>query len=248
MTNRVRETLDRGGLSLGGWLNLASPLAAELMAAAGYEWLAVDAEHGPYDIPLIAETFRAIEARGGVPIVRAWDHDPVSMARLLDAGALGIIVPHVSTAAQAEALARAMRYPPRGSRSVGTGRIAVHGPSYRKTIDDQVLVIPQIEDMEGIRNAAAILAVPGVDLAFLGPTDLATSMGVDAGSPDHEAAVQAFLAACKKAGKPAGMPVRVAPGIAKRIAEGFRFLDIASDLRLLEAGAQAILKLAKGEG
>ena len=114
MENPVKAKLSRGQLSLGGWLNLGSPLAAELMAAAGYEWLAIDAEHSPFDIPLIADTFRAIEARGAVPFVRAWDHDPVSLARILDAGAYGIIVPHVSTPRQAEALVQAMRYPPKG--------------------------------------------------------------------------------------------------------------------------------------
>jgi 2-keto-3-deoxy-L-rhamnonate aldolase RhmA len=242
MKNPVRESLNQGKVSLGAWLNLASPLAAEMMASAGFEWLAVDAEHSPFDIPLIAETFRAVEARGAVPFVRAWDHDPVSLARLLDAGALGIVIPHVSTPRQAEALARAMRYPPRGARSAGTGRIAVHGAAYRKVIDDEVLVIPQIEDMEGIDNTEAIMSVAGVDVGFLGPSDLALSMGVEPGHPDHEKAIQKFLAACKGVGKPCGLPVRIAQAARRRIAEGFQMLDVASDLRLLEAGAQEILK------
>ncbi len=245
MKNRVRETLNQGKVSFGGWLNLGSPLAAEMMASAGFEWLAVDAEHAPFDLSLIAETFRAIDARGVAPFVRAWDHDPVSLARLLDAGAFGVIVPHVSTPQQAQALARAMRYPPRGVRSVGTGRIAVYGPSYRKTANDEILVIPQIEDMKGIENAEAIMSVEGVDVGFLGPADLAMSMGVEPGHPDHEKAIQKFLAACKKVGKPGGLPIRVAPAIQKRVAEGFKLIDIASDLRILEAGAQDILKAVR---
>ena len=241
MTNPVRESLLQGKVSLGAWLNLGSPLAAEVMAAQGFDWVAIDAEHSAFDIPIIADTFRAIEARGVVPFVRTWDHDPVSLARILDAGAFGIIIPHVCTAEQAEALAQAMRYAPRGSRSTGTGRIAVYGIDYRKTFNDAVLVIPQIEDMEGIDNGEEIMSVEGVDVGFLGPADLALSMGVEMGDPAHEAAIQKFLAACKKVGKPCGMPARAADAAQKRIAEGFQMLDIASDLRILEAGGKEIL-------
>lgn len=248
MKNPVRDTLRQGKVSFGGWLNLASPLAAEVMAGCGFEWLTIDAEHAPFDIGLIAETFRAIEARGVTPFVRAWDHDPVSLARLLDAGAFGVIVPHVSNADQAKAIAGAMRYPPRGSRSVGTGRIAVYGPGYRKTANDEILVIPQIEDMEGIDNTEAIMAVDGVDVGFLGPADLAMSMGVEPGHPSHEAAIQKFAAACKKVGKPYGLPIRVTPAIQKRISEGFQLIDIASDLRLVEAGCQDILRAVRPPG
>ena len=247
MVNPVRETLMQGKASLGAWLNLASPLAAEVTAAAGFDWLAIDAEHSAFDIPLIADTFRGIEARGAVPFVRIWDQNPVSLARILDAGAYGIIVPHVSTPEQAEAIAQAMRYPPRGARSAGTGRIAALGADYRATADDQILVIPQIEDMEGIDNAEAIMSVEGVNAGFLGPSDLALSMGVQPGHPDHEAAVQKMLAACKKVGKPCGMPARTVASAKQRLAEGFQFLDVVSDLRLLEAGAQAMLTALCGE-
>ena len=245
MVNPVRETLSQGNVSLGGWLNLGSPLAAEVMASIGLEWLTIDAEHSPFDIPLIADTFRGIEARGAIPFVRAWDQDPVALARILDAGAYGIVVPHVSTPEQAAALVRAMRYPPRGARSAGTGRIAVMGADYRSTADDQILVIPQIEDMEGIDNAEAIMAVEGVDVGFLGPNDLALSMGVEPGHPDHEAAIQKHLSACKKVGKPAGIPIRTVEGIKQRMAEGFQLIDIASDLRLLEVAARDTLAAVK---
>lgn len=241
MENPVKAKLMRGELSLGGWLNLGSPLAAELMAAAGYEWLAIDAEHSPFDIPLIADTFRAVEARSAVPFVRAWDHDPVSLARILDAGAYGIIVPHVSTPRQAEALVQAMRYPPEGARSAGTGRVAVYGDEYRRNANDAVMVVPQIEDMEGINNTEAIMSVEGIDVGFLGPGDLALSMGVNRGHPDHEKAIQTFVSGCRDAGKPYGMPERDLDIVRKRIREGFTFMDVASDLRTLEAGVHQAL-------
>ncbi|MCC7261988.1 MAG: 2,4-dihydroxyhept-2-ene-1,7-dioic acid aldolase [Candidatus Latescibacteria bacterium] len=242
MKNPIRETLAAGRPSVGAWLNLASPLAAEVMAAAGFPWLVVDTEHSAFDLDLIAHTFRAIEARGAVPLARAWDHDPVTMARLLDAGAWGIVVPHVSTPEQARKLAQAMRYPPRGTRSVGTGRCVTLSPDYRKVFDDVVLCIPQIEDLEGIANAEAIARVEGVDIGFLGPADLAMSMGVEPGHPDHEAALQRFREGCQRAGKPAGIPIRKgAEEVRQRLAEGFRFLDSGSDLRLLDTGARKLL-------
>ena len=246
MVNPVKEKLLKGEVSLGAWLNLGSPMAAEVMAAVGFDWLNVDAEHSLFDLNTIADTFRAIEARGAVPFVRAWNHDPTTLARLLDAGAYGVVIPHVSTPEQIEKLVSAMRYPPAGIRSAGTGRIAAMGTDYRTTANDAVMVIPQIEDMEGVNNAGAIASVDGVDLCFIGPSDLALSMGVDIGSPDHEAAIQKVLAASKKTGKPCGIPARTAEAAKQRIAEGFQFLDIASDLRLIEAAAGEILQAVKG--
>ena len=244
MENPVRETLSRGEASVGSWLNLASPLAAEVLASIGFPWIAVDAEHSPFDLDLITQTFRAIEARGSIPLVRAWDHDPVTVARLLDAGAHGIVFPHVSTPEQAEKLSKAMRYPPRGSRSVGSGRCNLISPDYRTTANDAVLCIPQIEDMEGINSAEAIARVEGVDIGFLGPTDLAFSMGVEAGHSDHEEALQRFREGCQKAGTPSGLPVQDAAGARSRLAEGFRFIDLASDMRFLTTHAQSELKEA----
>jgi 4-hydroxy-2-oxoheptanedioate aldolase len=241
MHDTIRETLASGQPSIGSWLNLGSPLAAEVMAAAGFSWLVVDAEHTAFDMQLIAHTFRAIEARGAIPLVRAWDHDPVTAARLLDAGAYGIVFPHVSTPEQAEKLAKAMRYPPRGTRSAGTGRCVTLAANYRQVFDDIVLCIPQIEDMTGIENAEAIARVKGVDIGFLGPGDLAMAMGVEAGHPDHEAALQSFREGCQRAGTPCGIPVKDAAGARARIQQGFQFIDVNNDLRFLEAATANII-------
>lgn len=246
MVNPVKSILERGEVSLGGWLNLGSPMAAEMMASCGFDWLAVDAEHSLFDLNTIADSMRGIEARGCVPLVRVYGHDPVTMARILDAGAYGIIVPHVSTPEQAKELSDSMRYPPIGVRSAGTGRIAAMGDDYRATINDQVLVIPQIEDMEGIENAEAILEVDGIDIGFIGPNDLALSMGVESGHPDHEAAILAVAAAGKATGKPVGLPIREVEGARKRIEDGFTFIDCCSDLRIMEAGAKATLSGLRG--
>ena len=245
MRNPVSETLAAGQPSIGSWLNLGSPLAAEVMAAAGFSWLCVDAEHTAYDMESIAHTFRAIEARGAVPLARAWDHDPVTVGRLLDAGAYGIVFPHVSTAEQAQRLAEAMRFPPRGIRSAGTGRCATLGSDYRSVFNDLVLCIPQIEDMQGIDNAEAIASVEGVDIGFLGPNDLAMSMGVEPGHPEHEEALLRFLGGCQRAGTPCGIPTKDAASTQTRLSQGFRFIDINNDLRILQGAAENILSEIK---
>ncbi|MEC8646916.1 MAG: aldolase/citrate lyase family protein [Candidatus Latescibacterota bacterium] len=241
MQNPISETLAAGQPSIGSWLNLGSPLAAEVMAAAGFSWLCVDAEHTAYDMESIAHTFRAIEARGAVPLARAWDHDPVTVGRLLDAGAYGIVFPHVSTAEQAQRLAEAMRFPPRGIRSAGTGRCATLGSDYRSVFNDLVLCIPQIEDMQGIDNAEAIARVEGVDIGFLGPNDLAMSMGVEPGHPEHEEALLRFLGGCQRAGTPCGIPTKDAASTRTRLSQGFRFIDINNDLRILQGAVEKIL-------
>ena len=246
MRNPISETLAAGQPSIGSWLNLGSPLAAEVMAAAGFSWLCVDAEHTAYDMESIAHTFRAIEARGAVPLARAWDHDPVTVGRLLDAGAYGIVFPHVSTAEQAQRLSEAMRFPPRGIRSAGTGRCATLGSDYRSVFNDLVLCIPQIEDMQGIDNAEAIASVEGVDIGFLGPNDLAMSMGVEPGHPEHEEALLRFLGGCQRAGTPCGIPTKDAASTQTRLSQGFRFIDINNDLRILQGAVENILSEIKG--
>ncbi|MBT6146731.1 MAG: 2-dehydro-3-deoxyglucarate aldolase, partial [Gemmatimonadetes bacterium] len=200
MENSIRRALDAGKPSVGSWLNLGSPLAAEVLAATGFPWLCIDAEHTAYDMGAIAHSLRAIEARGALPLVRAWDHEPATVGRLLDAGARGIVFPHVSTPEQAQTLASAMRYPPRGTRSIGTGRCTTLHTDYRHLADGDVLCIPQIEDPVGIANAEAIAAVDGVDIGFLGPSDLALAMGVEPGCDAHEASLQRFREGCQRAG------------------------------------------------
>ncbi len=244
MYNPIKDQLAAGHPSIGSWLNLASPLAAEVMAAAGFPWLAVDAEHAGFDLELTIHTFRAIEARGAIPLARAWDHDPITAGRLLDAGAWGIVFPHVSNPAQAEKLVQSVRYPPQGIRSSGTGRCVTMAADYRNIANQQILCIPQIEDMEGIENAEAIAAVDGIDIGFLGPGDLALSMGIELGHPDHEAALQRFRAGCQRAGKPCGIPVKDAKLVKQRVAEGFLFIDLNNDFRFLESSAQKALKEA----
>ncbi|MAE61198.1 MAG: hypothetical protein CMJ49_07560 [Planctomycetaceae bacterium] len=237
--NPIKTTLAAGKASVGGWLNLGSPLAAEVLGGIGVPWMTVDCEHTPFDMNLTAHTFRAIEARGAIPLVRAWDHDVSTISRLLDAGAWGVVIPHVSTPEQAATFASATRYPPRGTRSVGTSRCITLGDTneYYNVFNDRVLCIPQIEDMEGIGNAQAIAEIPDVDIGFLGPNDLSRSMGAAMGSDAHEKALADFREGCAAAGKPCGIPVNSGAIAKQRIAEGFSFISIANDLKLMREKA-----------
>ena len=157
-----------------------------------------------------ANGFRAIESRGAVPLARVWSHKSEDIARVLDAGALGVVIPHVSNRAQAEALVQAVRYPPLGQRSAGTGRNQTF-VDYPAVANEQILLIPQIEDLEGVDQIGEIMAVPGIDVGFIGPHDLGLSMGLKADQigtdPEHERQLMRILEGCQAAGKPAGLPV-----------------------------------------
>lgn len=240
MQNPIRTALQQGKPSVGGWLNLASPLAAEVLASIGVPWLTVDTEHTPFDMDLTTHTFRAIESRGAIPLARAWDHDVATVTRLLDAGAYGVILPHVSSPQQVEPLAAATRYPPQGTRSAGTSRCITLGAvnQYYDEFNEHVLCIPQIEDMEGVGNAQAIAELDCVDIGFIGPNDLSRAMGVQLGDDAHEDAIQQILAGFKRAGKPCGLPVGDGKTARRRIDEGFRFISISNDLKLMREKAE----------
>lgn len=240
LPNSVLAKLQRGEVSVGSWLNLVSPLAGEVMAVAGCEWLVIDAEHAAWDLGLITEGIRAIESQGCVPLVRPWSQDPTAFARILDAGAMGLVIPHVSTVEQAKAIADAVRYPPRGHRSSGTSRATIDR-GWSSQINDNLIVCPQIEDMEGVDNIEAIMAVDGMDVAYIGPSDLALSMGLTSSDmfthPDHVAAVAEILAGAQANGKPAGIPAPTVERARQIIEQGFTMIDYSSDFRILQAAA-----------
>ncbi len=238
LPNPVLAKLRRGEVSIGSWLNLASPLAAEVMAVGGCEWLVIDAEHAPWDLGLITEGIRAIESQGCVPLVRPWTNDPAWFGQILDAGAMGLVVPHVSTVEQAEAIAGAVRYPPRGHRSSGTSRATIDR-GWTAQANDHLIICPQIEDLEGADNTEAIMAVDGMDVAYIGPSDLALSMGLTSAdmftNADHAAAIAKVLAGAQANGKPAGLPAPTVERARQLIAQGFTMLDYSSDYRILQA-------------
>jgi 4-hydroxy-2-oxoheptanedioate aldolase len=246
--NHVRRRLQQGEPSIGTWMALPSPEAAEYVSKLGFDWLVVDTEHNPVDIRTLAQMFVGMSESGIAPMVRIPWNNAENFKRVLDAGAWGVVVPMVNSRQEAELAVAATRYPPVGERSVGGGR---HGMSfgtsaaeYYQNANDQILVVVQIEHIDGVNNADEILSVPGVDACFIGPNDLAASMGLGLGVPleaDQPELVDAILHVrdtARKYGVAPGVHTSGAEGVNFRIEQGFQFCAMASELRYMIGGLQ----------
>src|SRR5215218_8074530 len=194
-----------GQPAFGYALGFGSPLVAEAMAGTGIDFIMIDGQHGSWGPDATIAAFMAMAASPAAPMARVARNDFTQIGRLLDEGALGIVIPMVNTAEDAKAAADACRFPPTGTRSWGYGRAARYGDDYPDWIDDQVFVAVQIETAQAVENAEAILATPGVDGCWTGPSDLALSMGIhprDRHDNDrHRRAVERILQACRNTGK-----------------------------------------------
>ena len=256
--NPVKAALQAGEPQVGTWLSFDNVFATRLMARTGFPWLTVDMEHSPISWDVAAAMFAAIADAGCVPLARVprGDHDIIK--RVLDSGAHGIVVPMVDTVEQAEIAIAAAKYPPAGNRSVGGAMHALNfdasAGDYFKHANDEILVILQTESPQGVENAEAIYSLPGVDAIFVGPNDLRFQMrGPDGNDPsveEHEAMLQRVLATGKKTGTPVGLHVQTPDDVRQRIAEGWQFIAIASELKMMVTRAQEIvtaLELKSGQ-
>lgn len=242
-TNPVTDKLRAGEPAVGTWLGLCSPVAAESIAQVGWDWMVVDAEHSPVGFETMVNTFRAAQLGGAAPMARVPWNDTIWIQRTLDAGAMGLVVPMVNSAADAEAVVANMKYSIKGQRSFGGSRLAGYiDGDYREWADENLAIIVMIETIEAVKNAEAILGTEGVVGCFIGPNDLALSMGLtfkDVGpGTEHEAAMQEVLAAARKTGKAAGKHCFNGDEVTQRINEGFQFLALSSDAGFLGMGAR----------
>lgn len=244
--NHVKSRLKAGEPSIGTWLSLPSPEAAEYVSRVGLDWLVVDAEHNAVDIRTLAQMFTAISASPTAPMVRIPWNTPETFKRVLDAGAWGVVVPSVNGRDEALAAVEATRYYPRGRRGVGGGRHVLSfdatAVDYYAHANEEVLLVVMIEHIDGVEHADEILSVPGVDACFIGPNDLGASMGLGLGMPlegDNPRLVEAIAhvrQTCQKHGVAPGIHCSGAAGVNQRIDEGFQFCAMASELRYLLAG------------
>ncbi|WP_448508914.1 HpcH/HpaI aldolase family protein [Immundisolibacter sp.] len=245
--NTFKQALRAGRRQLGAFLALGDAHAAELMASSGFDWLLIDCEHGPNDLP---SALAQVQALAGYPVqavLRPSDHDAARIKQYLDLGVQNLLAPMVDSAAQAQALVAAMRYPPRGIRGVGAGmaRAARWGnvANYYAQAESELCLAVQIETLAGLENLDAIAAVDGVDGVFLGPADLAAALG-HLGEPMHaqvRAAVEQALPRIRAAGKAAGVYC-AEPDLASNYAAlGASFFLIAADAILLRTAAAAAL-------
>jgi 2-keto-3-deoxy-L-rhamnonate aldolase RhmA len=251
--NPVRQALLARRVTLGTWIQIGHPAVAEVLATAGFDWIAADMEHTDIDNAGFAALARALHGRQVTPLARVRENDTLAIRQVLDLGAQGVIVPLVHTAADAERAVQAAKYPPRGVRGFCFSRMNNWGTefdTYAATANDDVAVVVMIESRQGVEGIDAILAVDGVDGVFIGPYDLSGSYGVP-GQTAHElvqAGARRVLDACCAAGKAAGMHI-VLPteaAIAQALDDGFTFLALGVDTVFLGAGARAAWECAQG--
>jgi 2-keto-3-deoxy-L-rhamnonate aldolase RhmA len=239
------DALRERRLQLGTWLSIGAPVVAELAAECGFHWLLIDLEHGCATDTAVLPQLQAVRGTGAAVIVRVGAPHPDLIARVLDWGAHGIMVPHISSAEEAEACVRAMHYPPRGRRGVArTTRACGYGlrPPGLPGTEAAPLLMAQIENIEGVERAGEIAAVDGVDTLFVGPADLQFDLQARPELARHsfQECVQSVAAAAASAGKASGILLRETTAIATHEALGFTHIAIDSDLSILRANYQRL--------
>ncbi|MBI3976547.1 MAG: hypothetical protein HY331_00035 [Chloroflexi bacterium] len=244
--NTAKQTMLRGEPAFGYSLGLGSPLAAELLSNCGIDFLLLDTQHGSWGPDSTILALAAIAGGSAVPMARVAANNYTLIGRLLDEGMLGIVVPMVHTVEDARAAAAACRFPPIGARSWGWGRAKAYGDDYPEWIDDQLFLAVQIESAQAVENAEAIMAVPGIDGCWVGPADLALSMGFSPKEAphreEHARALERVVQACRNTGKISGLAGASPEEGVQRARQGFQFITVAGDARMLMAAAQAGLR------
>lgn len=248
--NTAKQMLLQGKLAFGYSLGLGSPLVAELLSNCGIDFLLLDRQHGSWGDDATIAALIAMAHGSATPMARVARNDYTLIGRLLDEGMLGIVVPMVHTAEDAKAVAQACRFPPKGDRSWGWGRARVYGNDYSDWIDEQLFVAVQIESAQAVQNAEAIMATPGIDGCWLGPSDLALSMGFAPGEMDqcdeHARALEQVVQACRNTGKIPGIAGRSIQDALNRAKVGFQYITASGDAGFILSGAAAGLKQLKG--
>jgi 4-hydroxy-2-oxoheptanedioate aldolase len=244
MTSFLSEPADRS--LIGFWLAMASATAAEVGAAAGFDWLLIDGEHGPNTIQTVLDQVRAATGYGTEVIVRPLNHDPGVIKQYLDIGIRTFLVPAVESSAEAAAIVAATRYPPQGVRGVASSMTRASGfgrePNYLATADDGICVLAQIESRTAVDQMKAIAATDGIDGLFVGPADLAASMGY-AGKPTHpevREAVSLVLDAATAAGKVSGLYAISGEDAKHWIDRSVGMVAVGSDIGLLATQARSL--------
>lgn len=209
--SQLREKLRRGVHSIGSWMQTSDSSVAEILGAAGFDWIAIDMEHGVADFSCLPNLCRAIELGGAIPLVRLPDDSKVSCKRALDAGAGGVVIPDVKSADHMKEICSFCCWPPVGSRGVGFSRANLFGKRFDEYLAESQspLIIPMIESKDGLSNLAQIIDCEGVDGVFVGPYDLSASLGVigEFESKVFVTAMDGIIDQCRKASTPAGIHV-----------------------------------------
>lgn len=248
--NDFRGRCTNGEPVFGTFAAIPHPVAIEVVASAGVDFVCIDWEHSQIGRERIEDLVRAADVHRVPAIVRVPGHAPEAIAAVLDAGAAGVLVPRVSTAEQARAAVQATRYPPLGARGVGPGRAAGYGyriPDYLADANDRLMLAIQVETAEGLANISAIAEVEGVDVIFIGPGDLSVSIGAMGpdGASRLNAAIMTIADAAGKAGKTVGIFRPTPDDVGHWASAGIRFFLLASDAMFLGGAVAAGIAAAR---
>jgi 4-hydroxy-2-oxoheptanedioate aldolase len=237
-TNHFKRAVAEGQTQLGLWCSLCSNIAAEIISGAGFDWILIDTEHAPNELPIVFSQLQALVGGTAAPVVRPAWNDLILIKRLLDIGVQNFLIPYVQTAEEARAAVAATRYPPQGIRGVAvTHRANRYGrvKDYFKRANDEICVLVQIETATALQNLEAIAAVEGVDGLFIGPSDLAAALGHlgDNGHPAVRAAIEDAFKRIRKTGKAPGILAPLEADARHWLSLGCVVLAVGSDAGLL---------------
>lgn len=241
--NTAKQKLRQGQPAIGGWLGIPSSMSAEVMANQGFDWLCVDTQHGAIDFSTAFPMIQAISNTPTMPFVRVPWNEPSIIMKYLDAGAYGIIVPMIETKEDAERAVWATRYPPAGMRSSGPFRATLYaGSDYQDHANEELLLAVMIETPKALENLDAIASVPGIDVLYIGPSDLSQALGLgpryNADNPKHAETVTRIREACERHGVIPGVHTNGATLTNRYIREGFKMILLTTDGAGMVSGAQ----------
>ena len=242
MINTAKQLMLEGKPAIGAEAGLGSIIAVETLASIGWDYIMVDNQHGNWSDHMNLDAFRSIKLGGSIPISRVRHNEYSAIGRLLDQGALGIIVPMVNTEEDAKIAVNAVRYPPLGTRSNGAYGVKYFGDDYLKQANEEIFLAVQIETKSGLENVDKIMGVEGIDGCWVGPSDLALSLGVEFESKEHDEAILKIFDACDKSGKIPGICCFNTGMTKKWLSKGALFVTSGADISFMMEGSNTTLK------
>lgn len=254
LDSSLRKRIKAGELTLGSWITIGHPNVAEILANAGFDWLVIDIEHNPIDPAMVQILITTIQSKGIKAIVRVSKNEEVVIKQVLDAGADGIIVPMVCSKEDAIQAVNYAKYPPIGKRGVGLARAQQYGrqfDAYKQWVTEGLIVIAQIEHIDGINNLEEIISVEGIDGTIIGPYDLSGSMGMpgEFEKPVVKEALKRYIDVCKGHNFPMGFHVVDArpEKIQEKIGEGYSFVAYGTDFLFMGDTAKKGMDILKNK-
>ena len=247
-TNTFKKALNAGDTLIGCWLSFANSFTTEAMGATGFDWLLIDSEHAPNDIRSLREQLIALDSSASNAVVRLPIGETWMIKQALDIGAQSLLIPMVESADEARELVRACRYPPHGIRGVGytTTRAGGFGtiPDYGTTADDQICLLVQVENRNGLAALDEILTIDGIDGVFIGPADLSADLGymADSMNPEMQKVIFGSIEKIAASGKAAGILALNDDMAEKALAAGARFAAVGIDMVTLTTASRALSK------